>query len=469
MLALTSASTAFQAGGLVPCSRPLTTCDTPAVAMSVPWRLAGAVGVAGGVTLAVKALRSKQAEDDTLGAIKADLAELITSKSCGPIMIRLSWHDAGVYSTGKLTGGCPNAAMRFTDAGEGTFGANAGLPDVALGLLAPIAEKYEGKISNADLWALAANVGIETMGGPAIPTRFGRVDAASSAESVESEAGRLPDGDKGLDHLREIFYPKGFDDKDIVALSGAHTVGRCSVDRSGFDGQWTEDSLKFDNTYFKEMLSKQYVLGQVCASPPPSAPPADLAHAAALGAAADDEPSLSPRCPGVLQAAGNPEKPQYEHKASGTIMLISDLALLEDDAYKTCPRDAAPTPRHQQVSSRSAARTLVLLGGAGTSSGTRRTRTRTLRTSPQHGSSCRRTASPSCATRCERTAAGRARKDRSGLLPPDSPSFPALSLRRTLWPVLLTTTAGRLQDTAGMRGTFISSRASAKSTAAPVD
>ena len=41
-------------------------------------------------------------------------------------MIRLSWHDAGVYSTGKLTGGCPNAAMRFTDGGEGCFGANAG-------------------------------------------------------------------------------------------------------------------------------------------------------------------------------------------------------------------------------------------------------------------------------------------------------------------------------------------------------
>ena len=287
-----------------------------------------------------------------------------------------------------------------------------------------------------------------------VPFRAGRVDGAEGAAVPH---GRLPDGALGAMHLRtvrppppppppcgrarsapapwQIFYRMGFDDEDIVALSGAHTVGRCSVDRSGFDGQWTEDSLKFDNTYFKEMLSKQYVLGQVCASPPPSAPPADLAPAAALGAAADDEPSLSPRCPGVLQAAGNPEKPQYEHKASGTIMLISDLALLEDDAYKTCPRDAAPTPRHQQVSARSAARTLVLLGGAGTSSGTRRTMTRTLRTSPQRGSSCRRTASPSCATRCERTAAGRARKDRSGLLPPDSPSFPALSLRRTLWPL----------------------------------
>ena len=45
---------------------------------------------------------------------------------------------------------------------------------------------------------------------------------------------------------------QGFNDKDIVALSGAHTVGKCNLDRSGFDGPWTEEPLKFDNTYFKE-------------------------------------------------------------------------------------------------------------------------------------------------------------------------------------------------------------------------
>jgi catalase (peroxidase I) len=153
----------------------------------------------------------------SLADIKNDIAALVKEKGCGPILIRLSWHDAGVYSTGKLSGGCPNAAMRFTDAGEGTFGANAGLPTVAVGLLEPIADKYvPDRISNADLWALAANVAIETMGGPAVPTRFGRKDAASSEESVESQVGRLPDGDKGVDHLREIFHPKGFDDRDIV-------------------------------------------------------------------------------------------------------------------------------------------------------------------------------------------------------------------------------------------------------------
>ena len=39
-----------------------------------------------------------------------------------------------------------------------------------------------------------------------------------------------------------------------MALSGAHTVGSCHLDRSGFDGPWTEEPLKFDNTYFKADL-----------------------------------------------------------------------------------------------------------------------------------------------------------------------------------------------------------------------
>jgi len=42
----------------------------------------------------------------------------VKTKDCGPILIRLSWHDAGVFSDGDLKGGCPNAVMRFTDAGD---------------------------------------------------------------------------------------------------------------------------------------------------------------------------------------------------------------------------------------------------------------------------------------------------------------------------------------------------------------
>lgn len=178
--------------------------------------------------------------------------------------------------------------MRFADGGESCWDANAGLTAVAVKLLQPIADKYSGGISHADLWTLAANVATEYMGGPVIPTRFGRVDATSSGASVESQVGRLPDGDKGIDHLREIFHPKGFTDREIVALSGAHTVGASHANRSGFDGPWTEAPLVFDNSYFKDMLSKEYV------------------------------PETT--------AKGNP---QNRCPKTGTIMLISDLALLE--------------------------------------------------------------------------------------------------------------------------------------------
>ena len=236
-------------------------------------------------------LKSLFAGKFTYELLVMELRELVRTKQCGPILIRLSWHDAGVYSTGKLCGGCANAALRFTDGGEGAFGANAGLPTVALDLLKPISRKYcdTGFISNADLWTLAANVAIEEMGGPLIKTRFGRSDATSSKQSVKSQVGRLPDGDKGVDHLKEIFEPKGFDHKDIVALSGAHTVGKCHPDRSGFDGPWTEDPLKFDNSYFVDIVNKKY------------------------------EPETSSKgCP------------QCKSTSSKTIMLSTDLCLLEE-------------------------------------------------------------------------------------------------------------------------------------------
>lgn len=192
----------------------------------------------------------------TYGHLVQDLENLVSSKGCGPILIRLAWHDAGVFNG---VNGCPNAAMRLAGGGEYTFGANAGLPQVAIPLLKQITDKYVPRlISHADLWALAANVAIKVMGGPSIVTHFGRLDAQGHSEGADSAAGRLPDADKDAQHLRDIFYPKGFTDRDIVALSGAHSVGACHADRSGFEGPWTDDKLKFDNSYFKDLLKKKW-------------------------------------------------------------------------------------------------------------------------------------------------------------------------------------------------------------------
>ena len=194
----------------------------------------------------------------TYGHLVADLKKLIAVKGCGPILVRLSYQDAGVFNGSD---GCPNAAMRLEGGGEHAFGANSGLPQVAIPLLQHIAEKYvPSLISHADLWVLAANVAIQEMGGPEIATHFGRFDVKSHDQGVQSAEGRLPEADKGAEHLREIFHPKGFSDKDIVALSGAHTVGSCHLERSGFEGPWTAEKLKFDNSYFRDLLNKTWTL-----------------------------------------------------------------------------------------------------------------------------------------------------------------------------------------------------------------
>ena len=51
-----------------------------------------------------------------------------------------------------------------------------------------------------------------------MPWKAGRADFAEG-EGVTPD-GRLPDAAQGGEHLRDIFYRMGFDDREIVALSG---------------------------------------------------------------------------------------------------------------------------------------------------------------------------------------------------------------------------------------------------------
>lgn len=79
--------------------------------------------------------------------------------------------------------------------------------------------------------------------------------------------GRLPDGAKEQSHLRAIFGRMGFDDREIVALSGAHALGRCHTDRSGFDGPWSFSPTVMSNDYFRLLLGEKWVFRKVCVPP----------------------------------------------------------------------------------------------------------------------------------------------------------------------------------------------------------
>lgn len=149
------------------------------------------------------------------------------------------------------TGGSNGATMRFDP--EADHGANAGLK-AARDFLAPVKEQFPW-ISYSDLWILGGVCAIQEMQGPKIPYRPGRQDRDVSFCTPD---GRLPDASKDRKHIRAIFGRMGFNDQQMVALSGAHALGRCHTDRSGYDGPWTFSPTTLTNDYYKLLLEEKW-------------------------------------------------------------------------------------------------------------------------------------------------------------------------------------------------------------------
>jgi L-ascorbate peroxidase len=213
---------------------------------------------------------------------------MIDKANCPPIMVRLAWHDSGTYdmniplSEFPKCGGA-NGSIRFSP--EIDHGANAGL-SLALKLLEPIKKQFP-TVGWADLMQMASAAAIELTGGPKIDMKYGRVDATGPEDchpegNLPAAEPPFPNGEANPQtHLRKVFHRMGFNDQEIVALSGAHSLGRAFPDRSGankkdstkytdgstnprWDGKagvgrkggqsWTEKWLKFGNDYFHAVV-----------------------------------------------------------------------------------------------------------------------------------------------------------------------------------------------------------------------
>jgi L-ascorbate peroxidase len=179
-------------------------------------------------------------------------------------MLRLAFSDVQTYDKTiydwAIAGGS-NGSIRFDY--ELNQKANTGLSK-AIDILKPFKSKYP-QVSWADLIQMAGALAVELTGGPTIDMRYGRIDV-SHVEIVGSR--RLSDrhsnvtrvslsnrlkryeadyGDKSPCplppypngaltaevHLRNLFYRMGLTNRDIVAIMGAHTLGRAFHDRSG--------------------------------------------------------------------------------------------------------------------------------------------------------------------------------------------------------------------------------------------
>eukprot|EP00397_Hematodinium_sp_SG-2012_P012674 GEMP01012851.1.p1 GENE.GEMP01012851.1~~GEMP01012851.1.p1 ORF type:complete len:358 (+),score=85.70 GEMP01012851.1:61-1074(+) len=256
----------------------------------------------------------KQAHCDIGGdwvRVRKDIVNLLDDEKymeepLGPLFVRLAWHSSGTYCKYTRTGGSDGATMRFNP--EKSWGANAGLRR-AQDILAPLREQHD--VSFSDLWVFAGVVALEEMTNREMYVGFreGRDDKESGSEcpaftGETAPEGRLPSADTGgfektADHLRTVFYRMGFNDQEIVALSGAHALGRCHLENSGFVNPWTFSPTTFSNEFFKLLL-------------PPNVWKEKKTH--------DGKPWSGPK--------------QYEDKTGELMMLVSDMALVNDPKFK---------------------------------------------------------------------------------------------------------------------------------------
>ena len=211
---------------------------------------------------------AKSFETLDVAALKADMAALMTDSQdwwpadyghYGPFFVRMAWHSAGTYRTADGRGGAGGGQQRFAPLNSWPDNGNL---DKARRLMWPLKQKYGNAVSWADLFVLAGNVGMETMGFKSFGFGFGRVDTWEPEEDVYwgTEDVWLDDnrysGDRDLENplaavqmgliyvnpegpngnpdpvlsgvdIRETFARMGMDDAETVALvAGGHTFGK---------------------------------------------------------------------------------------------------------------------------------------------------------------------------------------------------------------------------------------------------
>ena len=213
-------------------------------------------------------------------------------------ILRLAFHDAATVECdrgGTYTGG-PNGSIKY----EVGWSENRGISR-PLSVLEDIHDSVGERVglSLADCIALAGAESVAFAGGPRIPIKLGRVDTMKSDARKRRKALRqstdrslvettLPSAGLDSDGLRLYFGALGFTESELVALCGAHDLGRhvtlldmdkgclknltrdCLENAPTLMPFVTDEPDKLSNTYFKKLLlwnEQKITLGEVAFIP----------------------------------------------------------------------------------------------------------------------------------------------------------------------------------------------------------
>ncbi|PON95390.1 Peroxidase [Trema orientale] len=139
-----------------------------------------------------------------------------------PSTLRLFFHDCFVE-------GCDASVIIASPNGDAEKDAQDNLSlagdgfDTVIKAKQAVEAQCPGIVSCADILALAARDVVVLAGGPAFNVELGRRDGLVSKASRVT--GNLPDPSDHVDQLTSIFAKNNLTQLDMIALSGAHTVG----------------------------------------------------------------------------------------------------------------------------------------------------------------------------------------------------------------------------------------------------
>ncbi|CAO2839214.1 unnamed protein product [Amaranthus hypochondriacus] len=224
---------------------------------------------------------------NALSTIQSAVQSAVKNESrMGASLLRLHFHDCFVN-------GCDGSILlddtaNFT--GEKNAGPNANSVrgfEVIDTIKSQVENVCAGVVSCADILAIAARDSVVALGGPSWTVLLGRRDSTTASQSAANS--NIPAPTLNLSQLITTFSNKGFTTQELVALSGAHTIGqaRCTSFRThiynetninstfatslqancpfnGGDNNTSfldkTTSTTFDNAYFTNLLSLEGVL-----------------------------------------------------------------------------------------------------------------------------------------------------------------------------------------------------------------
>ncbi|VFQ79512.1 unnamed protein product [Cuscuta campestris] len=166
---------------------------------------------------------------NALSIIKQGVVSAVQAEArMGASLLRLHFHDCFVN-------GCDGSILlddtpNFT--GEKNAGPNGGSVrgyNVIDSIKAQLESACPGVVSCVDIVAVAARDSVVALGGPSWNVLLGRRDSTTASASAANN--NIPAPTFSLSQLISSFSNKGFSTREMVALSGAHTIGqaRCTT------------------------------------------------------------------------------------------------------------------------------------------------------------------------------------------------------------------------------------------------